>query len=130
MRIERPPPRRWRLGLTPMIDVVFLLLVFFMLVSTFVEPGSIALEQDTAPVTPMGNSAAIRVHIHGTGAITVDDELVPLATLANAVRSLLTSHGGLAVRVRSDPAVPLQRLVEVVDHLRLAGATDLILASQ
>lgn len=113
-----------------MIDVVFLLVVFFMLVSTFVEPGSIALEQATARGTTKGDSEAMRVHIHATGAITVDDESVPLATLAHSVRSRLTSHREFAVRVRADPAVPLQRLVEVLDRLKLAGATDLTLASQ
>lgn len=130
MRIERATQRRLRLGLTPMIDVVFLLVVFFMLVSTFVQPSNIGLEQAPARGATKRDSKLLHVHIRASGAITVDGKPVSLTALARPVHSRLLGQRDLTARVSADQAVPLQRLVEVLDRLKLAGATDLILVNQ
>lgn len=130
MRIERAIRHRLPLGLTPMIDVVFLLVVFFMLVSTFAQPGSIALEQAAARGATTRDRKVIHVHIPISGPITVDGNPVFLATLTRSVQRRLSGQRERAVRVRADQAVPLQRLVEVLDRLKLVGATDLRLANQ
>lgn len=131
MRIEPPTQRhRLRLGITPMIDVVFLLVVFFMLVSTFVDPSSISLEQTAAPGATTGDSEAIRVHIHASGGIDVDGEPVPLANLTDSLQRRLRKNQAYPVRVQADHAVSLQRLVQVLDRLKWAGASMLTLTSQ
>lgn len=129
MLIERPLRRRLRLGLTPMIDVVFLLVVFFMLVSTFLEPTSIALEHAATPGSAKADAETIRVHVQASGAIDVDGERVPLATLVHRVQGRLLINPQRPVLVRADPVVPLQRLVAVLDRLESAGASNVILAS-
>ncbi|MFN3273834.1 MAG: ExbD/TolR family protein [Paracoccus sp. (in: a-proteobacteria)] len=120
-------PRRHprRMSLTPMIDVVFLLLIFFMLASRFgieaVLPiaggaGGAATEWQGPPrlvdVTP--------------DALRLNGAPLPLDGLLPALSELLPPEGG-AVILRPQDQADLQRLVDVMDHLRAGGLTDLIL---
>lgn len=113
-----------------MIDVVFLLVVFFMLVSSFVEPRSIVLAQAGALDETKRRDEAAQVHIGGSGAITVDGQSVTLADLAGHLTSRPRHEQELTVRVSADQQVPLQRLVEVLDRLEAAGASNLTLTNQ
>lgn len=118
-------PRR-RPNLTPMIDVVFLLLIFFMLASRFgfdaVLPVTGAAEGadgdwqgpprliDVAPDGPLLNGVA-----------------TPLAGLPQALRPLMPPQGGPVI-LRPRDGVDLQAVVEVMDRLVVAGFDQIILA--
>lgn len=119
------PPRRRRIGLTPMIDVVFLLLVFFMLASRFGSEGA-------APVSAAGTGAG-----GYTGAPRLVEALpdgfrlngVALApdALTARLRALLPSPDAVVV-VRARDGADLQRLTAAMDLVRAAGALRIALA--
>ena len=115
-----PPRPRRRPGLTPLIDVVFLLLVFFMLASRFGTEGALPLAAGGGDGVWEGPPRLVTVTpgaVLVNGAATVD----PAAALAP-----LLPPGGGAVVVRSDGA-DLQRLVDAMAALRAAGLSDLVL---
>ncbi len=118
MILRAAPRRARRPGLTPLIDVVFLLLVFFMLASRFGLPAAAPL---AAP---------------GAGAWEGPPRLVtvlPAGALVNGVRSAdpaaelaaLMPAGGGPVLVRAAPGVDVQRLVDAMDALRAGGFAEL-----
>lgn len=120
-----PRRRARRMSLTPMIDVVFLLLIFFMLASRFGGDQVLALSGGGA-----GSGAAwdgpprlVRIEpqaLHLNGAEIAADGLI-------AALTPLMPAPDAPVILRAGEGVPLQRLVFVIDTLRGAGIPNLIL---
>ncbi len=111
------------IGLTPLIDVVFILLIFFMLASSFLDwkgfemsvsisDGKSTRQSDVRPVT---------VNVDANGGLSINGEAVPLSGL---VPALQRDYNGSAVRLRPVNGVHLQHLVDVMDTLGRGGVTD------
>lgn len=116
-------PVKRSIGLTPLIDVVFILLMFFMLASSFKHPGGMELRVPAAAATSsLSNSISLRIAVDELvwidGVSYAADDLQPtLAALSNADASVL-------VRVQTDEGVKLQQLVDVLDMIGLAGLSN------
>jgi len=121
MRIESPSPRR-RHGptLTPLIDVVFILLVFFMLASSFVRWGSVRVEtpQVAAAGEQPATGPALRVSVFFDGRLLLNGDSVSLTELV----SRIGARSSPQVKVVPMPGLRLQRLTTVLDRLSRAGA--------
>jgi biopolymer transport protein ExbD len=126
MRIE-PLARPHRgLRLAPLVDVVFLLLIFFMLVARLDRPSSITVE----PPSETGDSAlqgAVLVRLGAEGRLDLNGRAVDVDNLANAIAPFLARDPKPRIVVQSAYDVPLQALVQVLDRLKIAGAEDLTL---
>lgn len=123
MRLEPPTPRRRQLiSLTPLIDVVFILLIFFMLASSFLDWRTIPLATPAAGSRVASDLTPLQVRIHLDGRLVFEGEALELGQLRAAVRGRLADEPGRSVVVRPDDAVPLQRVVEVLDRVRDSGA--------
>ncbi|PWE33394.1 biopolymer transporter ExbD [Maritimibacter sp. 55A14] len=118
-----PPRRPRRPSLTPMIDVVFLLLVFFMLAARFGQEGGIALDTGGQGAAWSGPPRLVEI-----GAETLRLNGVALARPALLARlEGLTETASDPVVLRPAPEVSLQRLVDVMEALRSAGHTRLLM---
>jgi biopolymer transport protein ExbD len=126
MRIAMPPRKARRLNLTPMIDVVLLLLVFFMMVSRFggVQGVPLALAAPGGQVTWSGPPRLVDVLPQG---VLLNGVPVAAEALATALAPLMAAPTD-AVILRPRDGVPVQRVVAVIDGLRAAGLTRIVLA--
>ncbi len=119
-----PRPRR-RPSLTPMIDVVFLLLVFFMLASRFgIEahlPMQVAGGAGQAPY-----SGPPRLVDIAPDALRLNGQTVDQTVLAAALSELMESPGDTVI-LRAREGADLQRVVDVMQGLRASGFTALVL---
>ncbi|MEL7139298.1 MAG: biopolymer transporter ExbD [Pseudomonadota bacterium] len=128
-----PISRRGRASLTPMIDVVFLLLVFFMLAASFDEAqkaiqlapsGSDEADEDSRPYEGAPRLVAIR-----PDAVLVNGITVELAGLVEALAPLMPSPDAVII-LRPERGASLQRTVSVIDALAAAGITAVVLAEE
>ncbi|MGI9507175.1 MAG: ExbD/TolR family protein [Geminicoccaceae bacterium] len=123
---SRSRPGRPLVSLTPLIDVVFILLVFFMLVSSFTDWRSIDLTQ---PLSSSGQSHgftdAILVEVRGDGDVRMSGETLSIDQIADRLRTLLQGAPDRRFIVKSEDGVPLQDLVDLLDLLSAAGADDI-----
>lgn len=120
--------RRSLISLTPLIDVVFILLVFFMLASSFADWRAIDLTQ---PVTGGGGepmTGAILVDIRSDGVRMSGLPVSAAEMQAQAADHLERSPDRLFI-VRPAEGVPLQRAISVMDTLNAAGVTRLSLTA-
>lgn len=117
-----PRPRR-RPNLTPMIDVVFLLLVFFMLASRFGHSGALPLATSGAASAYRGPPRLIEV---APDALRLNGAPLAEAALAGALAPLMTRSDDIVV-LRPAAGATLQRLVTVMAALRAAGFGHLVL---
>ncbi|PQO21814.1 biopolymer transporter ExbD [Rhodobacteraceae bacterium WD3A24] len=122
--LERPARRR-KIGLTPMIDVVFLLLVFFMLAARFGLEGTlpVALPAAGEPTQWRGPPRLVEV---GRETVRLNGVLADTAGLAAALAPLMEAPTD-PVLIRAGEGVTLQRLITVMERLRGAGLTGLAL---
>lgn len=111
------PIRRRRVSLTPMIDVVFLLLVFFILAARFGQPGAVPLSLAGGGAAYDGPPRLISVAPDG---LNLNGMAVGEAELAARLGALMDSPGDLIV-LRAVDGTDLQRLVDVIGLLRGAG---------
>lgn len=115
--------RRW-LSLTSLIDVVFLLLIFFMLTTSFSQQRKLSL--DIPAEKGEGKSAwqgASLVRVHPGGDIDINGRHIELSLVAQKASQLLQKRPETRFIVRPDADLPLQQVVLVMDQLRTGGAT-------
>ena len=118
---EVKPPRRRRPGLTPMIDVVFLLLVFFMLAARFGLPGALDVSAAGGGAVYEGPPRLVSVTPEGP---RLNGQPIPLAALASALTPLMQTPDDLVI-LRPEDGAPVQALVTTLQVLREAGLTQL-----
>ena len=118
------PRRARRPNLTPMIDVVFLLLVFFMLASRFGTDRTLPLATGTGAASE--TRAVLRlVELDASGGLRLNGRLITAPELAPALTAL--SPDPAAPVVLRGKGAALQALVTVMDDLEAAGFSRLVL---
>jgi biopolymer transport protein ExbD len=115
--------------LTPMIDMTFILLIFFMVSTTFVKDMKIDLNRPGAQTTTVASTKAVRIYIDRQGETYLDGEPIRSWVIQSRVRDLLSGMTQKSVLVVADANVPAQKLIDVVDAARLAGAEDVGVAT-
>lgn len=123
---QRPTGRL--ISLTPLIDVVFILLVFFMLASSFLDWRSINLTVSSGVGAATSDQRAILISLKSDGSIVVGSRPVSKQALRPVMTAKLAEDREQRVVIRSDDGVPLQRAVNTLDLLRTIGATNVSLS--
>ena len=115
--------------MAPLIDVVFLLLIFFLLTSTFHAPQALDVVLPEAGQARPAVTETVTVSITESGTIAVDGVETSIDRLGDIVGALLAASDGRPVLLAADARVEVQKLVTVMETLRAAGAPDLALAT-
>lgn len=122
-RFERPraTPPMSEINMTPLIDVMLVLLVIFMITAPLMT-SSLKLElPKTAGGTPPGPNRALRVALDAQGAVHLDDSPVSTQDLSDAARSAAQRDPATEVQLRADETVAYGRVAELIGLLREAG---------
>ena len=128
MEFERRKPCAKVMNLAPLVDVVFLLLLFFMLTSQFIKESAIKI---TLPESKAAETAADNepktVTITEKGLIYFMDKAVKLEDLQKAI---IESHEKDFIRIKADSDVSLGLMVKVIDEVKLAGIKQFSIVTQ
>jgi biopolymer transport protein ExbD len=112
------------IDIAPLIDVVFILLIFFMVSTTFVRNLEVEIERPSARSAETADVRAVRVSLSRSGQVTVEGQEVNSWMVQDRVRTITLQHPERPVLVTADAAVETGKLVDVVDQCRLAGAKN------
>jgi biopolymer transport protein ExbD len=115
--------------IAPLIDVMFILLLFFLVSSTFVRDTGVAVTRPQAAVTQALEPTSMRVSVTAAGDIYAEGARVSIDELRSKVGSFVAREKRRTVIVIPDEDVSAGRLVEVMDAARLGGAQDVALAT-
>ena len=118
------------LNVAPLIDIVFLLLVFFMLGRTFIRPESINLAIRAPSGVGEQSEQPILVHIGANGAIRLNGLVLTIQDLKQELlaRSNLPQNNR-TITVQTQDDVSVQFLVKVMDEINEAGYTDIAISN-
>ena len=119
------------LNLTPLIDIVFLLLVFFMLTAHFVRDEGLPIElPEAASAVSLENNKPIEIAISSDGKITHAGEQLNPEQLETALAALLATKLEKRVVIRGDVGASLGDSVKVLDAARQAGAAGVDIVTE
>jgi biopolymer transport protein ExbD len=127
-RRKREEPR---VELTSMIDVVFLLLIFFMISTTFVETPGLNIQLPQASSTPVEPEAKeLKIYLSQAGDIYLKDRKVSLAELRQRLSELGKNTGAMTFLLLADRETRHGRVVEVMDAAKESGFGKLAIATE
>ena len=115
------------LNITPLIDIVFILLIFFVVTTTFVHELGLPIDRPESSTASEQATHVVRVAVSRQGEITVDAQPTSPWRVEAEVRAQLRDRPGAAVLVIADRGAVADALVDVIDACRRAGAKDVAL---
>jgi biopolymer transport protein ExbD len=131
MKIRREFSRRPRIEMIPLIDVVFLLLVFFIysMLSMTIHRG-LPVNLPTASTASVDQETFITITLQQDGQLFLEDRAVDTHTLPSLLIKKRKQNPDIQVYLRADREVSYHRAVEVMDLVRSAGINKLALETQ
>jgi biopolymer transport protein ExbD len=129
-RRRRKDPVRVQIPLTSLIDIVFLLLIYFLLTTNFLVEEGIKIKLPQAKAAAPQTEEVITVYVDQEGKAYIGTEEVSLAALFDRLKAMIGSKQDKLVVVRADRAVILNKAVKVMDIAKAAGAGRLCLATE
>ena len=126
MFAEKQSQRRVTLDMSPMMDIVFLLLIFFLVTSTFLPDAGMDLELPESTTAAPSDMAPTMISVAEDGALQLDGEAVTVQELQQRVAALPEADRQ-RITVRADARVDYGVIVRIIDALRNAGVTGLSL---
>ena len=130
MRYREKKQRTDDINIAPLIDMVFILLIFFAVSTTFVRDLKLDLERPSARSAARASTKTLRVHVDRNGTVFVDEQPVKVWMLQSRVRDLLQVFTSKNVLVIADRLIPAEKLIEVVDQCKLGGALEVGVATE
>ncbi len=131
MELIRPRKSNLSLDMAPLIDVVFQLLIFFMLTASFSLPSpSMKLNLPQATMDDGKEKENIIISISKEGSLELNKNPTTLLNLKTDLIELLTGNPSKAVHIRADENMPYKYFVEVMDLVKEAGAKQINIVHQ
>ncbi len=125
-RKELPAPN---ILIAPLIDCIFILLLFFMLVNRFLAP-SIDVELPRSASATITEEKALHLAIDSDLALYVEDQKVEWNDLTAVLSRLKSQSDPKIVRIKSDKSVPIEFVVRAIDAVRAAGLKSVSLEAE
>jgi len=117
------------IDLTPMLDVVFIMLIFFIVTASFLKESGFQLNKPAVQqAPPTEESKSIVLRIAGDGQIFIGFRRIDIRSVRANIERLRAEQPDAAVVVQADKAAKNAILVSVLDAARLAGAEDVSIA--
>lgn len=119
-----------QMPLTSLIDIVFMLLIYFMLTTNFIVDEGVKITLPQAKAGAPQVSQEITVYVDQKGAIYLSDERTPEDVLFTRLKAMIGGDKDRLVIVKADRSVMLNKVVKVMDLAKAAGAGRLCLATE
>jgi len=112
-------------SILPLTNVVFLLLIFFMLAGTLASPDAYEIQPPVSASESQARRDGLEIEIAADGKIALDGAALDLDALKERARDALDADPNLALRLKADGAGDATRVVAVIQALRDAGGQRL-----
>ncbi len=130
MRLHQPERPFEDKNTLPLINVVFLLLIFFLLVGQMRPPEIIPVEPPESESGAKPRSESLQLLIAPDGTLALGDHLVSESGLYDKVSALVAESPGLTLRLKADRATDAARAIDVLMILHKAGIDRVVLLTE
>ncbi len=118
------------INITPMLDIVFIMLIFFIVTTSFIKETGVEVNRpaaSTALPKPRGN---IMIAITATDQIWMDKQQVAIGEIRNMVESALAENPESTVIVITDKEASTGVVIDLMDQVRLGGVSNIAIAAE
>jgi len=130
MKLTMLTRRKVTLSLTSLIDVLFILIIFFAVSSTFLEQPGIELKLPEAESSEAYPAQKVVIYVDREGNIFLNDDSIELNALTDAIGSLISAQTKKSVILRADSAVKHGTIISIMDLLRKKGIFKIIVSTE
>ena len=116
--------------MTSLIDVLFILIIFFAVSSTFLEQPGIELRLPEAESSEAHHAQKVVIYVDPQGNVYLNDDPMELDELAEATESLLSGQTEQAVILRADEAAKHGTVISIMDLLRKKGIFRIVVSTE
>lgn len=129
MRRIRKETDEQTVDLTPMLDVVFIMLIFFIVTTSFVRETGVDINRPSAATAEKKSKGNILIAIKPGGDIWLDKRQIDIRAVRANIQRLKAKFPQSAVIIQSDTDAKTGILVKVMDQIRLAGVQNISIAA-
>jgi biopolymer transport protein ExbD len=129
-RLSRLYEEETEINMTPMLDIVFIMLIFFIVTSSFIRETGVVVERPGAATASRQAHGNILIAITADNQVWVDRQQVSPSTLSVVIERLHAENPEGTVVVQADKAARAGLLVQVIDQARRAGVDDVAIAAE
>lgn len=129
MKFEFSKKRVTTFTAASLTDIVLLLLIFFLLSSSFVVQPGIKVQLPKATSAPVESEGKIFLTLTHDGKIFLNEEQLSKNEVGEKIRRMLQTEADQVVIIQADKRLTLEKTIEVVDIVKLAGASRFVIAT-
>ena len=118
------------INITPMLDVVFILLIFFIVTANFIKEPGLEVNRPDAETSSIQENAAILIAIGASGDIWIDGRRIDVRQVKANITKLLAENPQGTVVIQADERATADKIIAVMDQSRDAGVYAISLASE
>lgn len=131
MKITPPTEAsRSELSVVPLVNVVFLLLVFFMLVGQVAAPEPVDIKPPRSVAGGEDTGQTVKVLVTSDGRIAVNQTMIPRSELADRVARILADESSASFQIKADGSADGVDMIRIMEQLREAGVERLTLLTE
>lgn len=119
-----------QIDLTPMLDVVFILLIFFIVSTSFVKESGLEVSRPSASSASTQDNAHILVAISASNAVWIQSRQIDIRAVRSNIERLKAESPDGGVVIQADKGSDTNTLIEVMDQVKLAGIEDISIAAK
>ena len=118
------------INITPLIDIVFLLLVFFMLATSFIQKSTIEVNLSSGKTVKIDNekNKAI-VILNKKGLIYLNNKLINVNNIRKEINNIVEKNPKYRILIKSHKKIPVQKVIRLIEEVRLAGTDNIKLVN-
>ncbi len=117
------------IDMMPLIDMIFILLIFFLVTASFVKESGVEVNRPEAASAEMKDATGMIIGITAEGHVFINRAQVELRRVRGLVEIFLAENAEGGVIIDADGKTPTSRLIAVLDQCRLAGAENIAVSA-
>lgn len=123
-------PPKVEITLAPLIDIMFLLVIFFMVATVFPKDDGVAIDKPSLSSAEKIDQKSISIKITADGDYFVEGRLTTLSDAAQLVKQMVAQDPGITVILEADKMARVNAVALALDKFKTAGATKFALAAE
>lgn len=123
------PRKNKGLDIAPLVDIVFLLLIFFMLTSTFIRQEGMDIELPEAESSESFDMKSIKIQIQENGTLMAGDKKVSLDEMRSILGTAVEKDSSVPIIIEADKKTDFDLFAKILDMARLLGASNIVIAT-
>ena len=118
------------INITPLIDIVFLLLVFFMLATSFIQKSTIEVNLSTGKTVKVENQKdTVVLILNKEGQVYLNKKLINISNIRNEITHIIEKNPKSKILIKSHKKIVVQKVIRLIEEIRMAGSDNIKLVN-